>query len=246
VLWSVMLATAILTFWYGVTKLGIVDDLFLPSPGQFWLAVKKLFLYRDFHQDILISVFRVLIAWTISFSIAIPTALVLSKSEKLYRILSPYIDFLRYLPVPVLIPLIILFMGIGESAKISLLFIGTVFQLLLLVYDDLKDIPSEYFDISYTLNFSKWEKVKMELKAIGPNLWNNCRITMGWCWTYLVIAELVASQEGIGYMVKEAQRFSNTPEIYVGIVTMGLIGLFSDLTWKGFYPVVFRYKRAKS
>jgi NitT/TauT family transport system permease protein len=241
-----MLATAILLSWYLATNSGMVDDLFLPSPGQFWLALKKLFLYRDFHEDILISVSRVLIAWGISFLVAIPIALLLSKSETLYKVLSPYIDFLRYLPVPVLIPLIILFMGIGESAKISLLFIGTVFQLLLLVYDDLKDIPSEYFDISFTLNFSKWEKVKMELNAIGPSLWNNCRITMGWCWTYLVIAELVASQEGIGYMVKEAQRFSNTPEIYVGIVTMGFIGLASDLSWKVFYPVVFKYKRTDS
>jgi NitT/TauT family transport system permease protein len=114
--------------------------------------------------------------------------------------------------------------------------------MILLFLDDLEDVPEEYFHIAYSLNYSRWDIWRMKLSATGPNLYNNCRITMGWCWTYLVIAELVASQAGVGYVVKEAQRFSKTPEIYVGIVTLGFIGLFSDSLWKYFYPKVFKYK----
>lgn len=228
--------------WWLVTTLKIVDELFLPSPSSFLEALVTLFKERNFSYDILISVWRVVFAWTLSFIAAIPIAIIMSRNKFLNKLISPYIDFLRYLPVPALIPLIILFFGIGESAKIALLFIGTFFQLVLLVYDDLVEIPKEYFNIAYSLNFSPLKVQKMKLKAIAPNLWNNCRITMGWCWTYLVIAELVASQEGMGYVIKEAQRFSKTPEIYVGIAMIGLIGFFSDTLWRVFYPKVFKYK----
>lgn len=233
---------ALLFVWWLITTFHLVDDLFVPSPSAFWEALLSLFQERNFSFDILISIWRVVFAWTLSFLVAIPVAFLMSKSNFLNKLISPYVDFLRYLPVPALIPLIILFFGIGETAKIALLFIGTFFQLVLLVYDDLIEIPKEYFNIAHSLKFSSVKIQKMKLRAIAPNLWNNCRITMGWCWTYLVIAELVASQAGIGYVIKEAQRFSQTPEIYVGIVIIGLIGFFSDTLWRIFYPKVFKYK----
>lgn len=235
----------ILLSWWTVTFLNLVDELFLPSPSSFFKAFVELFVERSFGYDILISVLRVIFAWLLSLLLALPVAFYMSNNNTANRLLSPYIDFLRYLPVPVLIPLTILFFGIGEEAKIALLFIGTFFQFILLIYDDLMEIPKEYYNISYSLNFSFFKTQAMKFKTIFPNLWNNCRITMGWCWTYLVIAELVAAQEGIGYVIKEAQRFSRTPEIYVGIFIMGLIGFFSDRLWRFFYPIVFKYKPKK-
>ena len=235
----------IILFWILTSIYGWVDDLFVPYIWQFKDAVVKLFLERNFSFDIGVSIFRVLGAWTLSFIIAVPLALLMASSRISYRLLSPYIDFFRYLPVPVLIPLLILFFGIDETAKIALLFIGTFFQLVLLILDDLQDIPDEYFDLSFTLKYNFFEIQKMKLLAIAPSLWNNSRITMGWAWTYLVIAELIASQDGIGHMIKEAQRFSNTPEIYVGIITMGIIGLGTDFLWKFYFPKVFKYKNIK-
>lgn len=241
IIFFLSLSLIIFTWWI-TTAYNLIDDIFLPTPQAFWDALISLFQERNFSYDILISIWRVVFAWTLSFLAAVPVATLMSKSRFLNKLISPYIDFLRYLPVPVLIPLIILFFGIGESAKIALLFLGTFFQLVVLVYDDLTEIPKEYFNIAHSLNFSPFKVQKMKLRAIGPSLWNNCRITMGWCWTYLVIAELVASQEGIGYVIKEAQRFSKTPEIYVGIIIMGLIGFISDALWRAFYPKVFKYK----
>lgn len=235
-------ALVLIVLWWSFTELELIDELFLPKPSSFLEAAITLFCERGFLNDILISISRVLIAWLLSFIIAIPIALAMAQNMYFNKLLSPYIDFLRYLPVPVLIPVTILFLGIGEVAKIALLFIGTFFQLILLIYDDLAEVPKEYFSIAHSLNYNSYNIQKMKLQAISPSLWNNCRITMGWCWTYLVIAELVASQAGIGYMIKEAQRFSKTPEIYVGIVVMGFIGFFSDALWKFFYPKVFKYK----
>ena len=236
----------IVLIWWTVTKLHLIDEFFIPSPSSFIEAFASLFLNRNFGYDILISIWRVIFAWSLSLIFALPVAFLMSKSLWADRLLSPYIDFLRYLPVPALIPLIIVFFGIGETAKIALLFIGTFFQFVLLIYDDLNEIPQEYFNIGFSLNFSFFQTQVMKFKAISPNLWNNCRITMGWCWTYLIIAELVASQAGIGFVIKEAQRFSRTPEIYVGIFIMGVIGFFSDALWRIFYHKIFKYKPIKA
>ena len=236
----------LLILWFAVTQAELVKPLFLPSPGDFLNAAIQLFSQQNFGADIFASVSRVLLAFSISLLLALPLALFMSEKRWVNDLLSPYIDFIRYLPVPVLIPLTIMFFGIGEDAKLFLLFVGTFFQLILLILDNLKNIPKEYAETAYTLGFSKWQTRKMKLNAILPQLFDNCRITLGWCWTYLVIAELVASDKGIGHMIKEAQRFSNTPNVYVGILTMGLIGFVTDYTFKRLYPVLFAYKSSNN
>jgi len=232
----------LVSLWILSSWLGLLNPIFFPTIDEFMVAAKKLFLEKSFLSDIGISTFRVVTAFLLAFVLAVPLALLMSSWKKLHSTLAPYIDFIRYLPVPALIPLTILFFGIGEGAKISLLFIGTFFQLILLIIDNLHNVPKEYLDLSYTLNFSKYKILKTKLSSIGPQLFDNSRITLGWCWTYLVIAELVAASSGIGHMIKEAQRFSNIPDLYVGIFTIGVIGFLSDYIFKKMYPLIFKYK----
>lgn len=232
--------------WYLLTSGGFIGKLFMPSFGDLISSFGTLFKEKHFAWDIAISTWRIWFSFLLSFVIAVPLALAMSESRLLHNVISPYIDFIRYLPVPALIPLSILFLGIDESAKIALLFVGTFFQFMLLILDDLKEIPREYYDLSYTLQFNKFQLLTMKLKAILPQLFDNSRISVGICWTYLVIAELVASESGIGHMIKEAQRFSKTPDIYAGIVTIGLIGFLTDYAFKRAYPMLFRYKNVES
>ncbi|MEM6268108.1 MAG: ABC transporter permease [Bacteroidota bacterium] len=233
---------SLIGLWMLATTLKWVDPLFLPSLGE--IGHRALFLSNEggFFGDIAISVGRVMLAFTISALIAVPLAAFMSEFRWLNRLIEPYIDFIRYLPVPALIPLSILIFGIGEEAKIALLFTGTFFQLILLILDDLKQIPSTYLDLAYTLKYGRGKLLHLKLASIAPQIYNNCRITLGWCWTYLVIAELVASQAGIGHMIKEAQRFSNTADVFVGIMVMGIIGFASDNILKFFYPRIFKYQ----
>ncbi len=219
-----------------------INPVFFPTIQDFLFATKDLFIKKAFLSDIGVSVFRVFTAFLLAFVVAVPLGLLMSSWKKLHALFSPYIDFIRYLPVPALIPLTILFFGIGEGAKISLLFVGTFFQMILLVIDDLHNTPKDYLDLAYTLNFSTFATLKMKLASIAPQLFDNARITLGWCWTYLVIAELVAANSGIGHMIKEAQRFSNIPDLYVGILTIGIIGFLSDYVFKKMHPYIFRYK----
>ncbi len=123
-----------------------------------------------------------------------------------------------------------------------LLFIGTFFQLILLITDDLNEIPKEHFFLTYSLKLNETQELWFMFKKILPQIYDNSRITIGWCWTYVIIAELVASSNGIGHVIKEAQRFSNTPNVFAGIITMGIIGFSTDYLFKRFYPALFRYK----
>ncbi|AFU68917.1 bicarbonate ABC-type transporter, permease TauC-like protein [Psychroflexus torquis ATCC 700755] len=233
---------AILTIWFLLTELDIVSDLFLPSFNELYDSLIYLFREKEFSTDIYVSTRRVWFSFLLAFVVAIPLGLLMSESKILNSIFEPYIDYIRYLPVPALIPLTILFFGIDETSKIVLLFIGTFFPFILLVIDNLKNIPKEYFDLAYSLNYSKWDLYKMKLKVVLPEIYDNSRISIGICWTYLVIAELVAAQEGIGHMIKEAQRFSNTADVYIGILTIGLVGYLTDLAFKKLYPIFFKYK----
>ncbi len=234
--------TMLILLWVLSSYLDFINPIFFPTIQDFFHSLEKLFVEKSLTEDISISMFRVFVAFSLSFVIAVPMALAMNSWKHVHAFLSPYIDFIRYLPVPALIPLTILFFGIGEGAKISLLFIGTFFQLILLIIDDLNNIPKEYLDLSYTLNFNSYKLLKIKLSSIAPQLFDNSRITLGWCWTYLIIAELVAANSGIGHMIKEAQRFSNIPDLYVGITAIGIIGFLTDYIFKKTYPYVFEYK----
>lgn len=233
----------LLGLWYFITEqTTLINPLFLPSPIK--VASSAISLAQgSLAMDVFATVFRVMIAFLISIFVALPTALLMSESKFFKRLFTPYIDFIRYIPVPVLIPLTILFFGIGEEAKIVLLFIGTFFQIVLLFDTDLMNVPKDYFDLAYSLNFSTFQRLKMKLQAAIPEMYDNMRISLGLSWSYVIIVELVAAQTGIGHMIKEAQRFSLTSNVYVGILLMGIIGFISDYLFRKSYIKFFPYKK---
>lgn len=232
---------ALALMWYGITETtDLVNPLFLPSPISVAQSVASL-AERGLAGDITATVLRVMVAFVASVLVGLPLALALSESRLMQRLLTPYIDFVRYIPVPVLIPLTILFFGIGEGAKIALLFIGTFFQIALLFESDLAKVPREYFDLAYSLNFTARERIIMKFQSALPAMMDNARISLGLCWSYVVIAELVASETGLGHMIKEAQRFSLTADVYVGILLMGIIGFVSDYAFRKSSRLFFPY-----
>lgn len=241
--WPALVSVSLLLgLWYLVTEYTqFINPLFLPSPASVLRSVIVL-AKETLAVDVLATVLRVMAAFLLSVIVALPVALLMSESAFFKRLLTPYIDFVRYVPVPVLIPLTILFFGIGEEAKIVLLFFGTFFQIVLLFDSDLLNVPREYFDLAYSLHFTTWQRLNMKLRAALPAMYDNMRISLGLCWSYVIIAELVAAQTGIGHMIKEAQRFSLTANVYVGIFLMGMIGFFSDFLFRKSARKLFPYK----
>lgn len=228
--------------WQLTAMSGLVRATFLPSPIAVLQALVRLFTERDFTTDIVISVGRVWLAFGLSVLVALPLALLMSSYRSVGAFFEPFIDFIRYLPVPALVPLLIIWFGVGEASKIAVLFMGTFFQLVLLASDDTRRVHVEYIESGLTLGASNAQIMRdIIIPAALPNIVDNLRITLGWCWTYLIIAEIVAANSGIGHVIWSLRRFVKTPEVMAGILVIGLIGLLTDQAFRYLHRRLFRY-----
>ena len=220
----------------------LVSPRFLPNPWEVVKALYVMLVDQSFLEDIWISVARVWGAFLMSAIMAIPIGIWMSSYRIVGMLLEPIVDFIRYLPVPALVPLLIIWFGIGESSKIAVLWMGTFFQLVLLIADDTKRVPKEYIETGFTVGARPrqitWDIV---LRSMLPKIVDNLRITLGWCWTYIIIAEIVASNAGIGHAIWSARRFVKTPEVMAGILTVGVIGLLTDQAIRYAHRRWFRY-----
>jgi NitT/TauT family transport system permease protein len=232
----------VLVLWSAVAELGLVHPQFLPSPRAVIASWYRLFTEVGYVGDIGISIGRVWAAFLASAVIAIPLGILMSGYRVVTAVTEPLIDFIRYLPVPALVPLTLIWLGIGEGSKIMLLWIGTFFQLILLIADDARRVPKEFIETGRTLGASDSALMKdVLLRAMLPNMVDSLRITLGWCWTYLIVAEIVASSSGIGYELWTARRYGKTPEVFAGILTIGIIGLATDQAIRALHRRWFRY-----
>ena len=233
-----------LAAWHITAISGVIRPEFLPTPFSVARAFVRLFTERDLASDIVVSVGRVWFAFFLSVIIAVPLGLLMSTYRGVGAILEPFIDFVRYLPVPALVPLLVIWFGVGETSKIAVLWMGTFFQLILLITEDTKRVPAEYIESGHTLGASNGEIMRhIIVPAALPNMVDNLRITLGWCWTYLIIAEIVAANSGIGHMIWSLRRFVKTPEVMAGIITIGIIGLLTDQAFRYAHARLFPYQR---
>ena len=242
---AVMAVVAFILFvglWYLLAHFEVVPQRFLPLPGAVVVALYDMLVHGDFLSDIGISVARVWAAFLLSVIMAVPLGIWMSSYRIVGTLSEPIIDFIRYLPVPALVPLLIIWLGIEEASKVAVLWMGTFFQLVLLIADDAKRVPREFVEIGYTLG-AKNRQILRDIvwRAMLPSTIDNFRITLGWCWTYLIIAEIVAANSGIGHAIWSMRRFVKTPEVMAGILTVGVIGLVTDQLIRYAHRRWFRY-----
>jgi len=153
---------------------------------------------------------------------------------------EPVVGFIRYMPASAFIPLFILWLGIGDIEKIAIIFVGSFFQLVLMVAVVAKNVHKDMLETAYTLGAKRFQVIrKVLLPASLPGIVDTLRIIVGWAWTYIIVAELVASASGIGYMIISAQRMLRTGNIIFGILTIGILGLITDYFFKWLYNRLF-------
>jgi NitT/TauT family transport system permease protein len=197
-------------------------------------------------QDAGASLYRITLGWLISTLIAVPIGILMGNFKLFEGMWEPFIDLVRYMPAVAFVPLTILWAGVGDSQKILILFIGTFFQEVLMIMDNVKGVPRELIEVSQTFGFSRFEILRdVILRYALPGIWDTFRITLGWAWTYLVVAELVAANVGLGYRIMKAQRFLQTDSIILGIIIIGLMGLVTDMLFKLAYKRFFRWTERK-
>lgn len=239
---AVLAFLLLLAVWDVVVRLGLTSPRFLPSPGGVFSALTGMFTGTDFVMDIWISIARVGVAFLLSVLFAIPLGIWMSSYRIVGTLSEPIIDFIRYLPVPALVPLLIIWFGIEEASKIAVLWVGTFFQLVLLIADDARRVPNEFVEIGYTLGAKPRQIIRdILLRAMMPSTVDNLRITLGWCWTYLIVAEIVAANSGIGHVIWSSRRLNKVPEVMAGILVVGIIGLVTDQLIRLAHRRWFRY-----
>jgi NitT/TauT family transport system permease protein len=228
--------------WWVVTARGWVGPIFLPSPAAVWQEFLAQLRNGTLALDVQASVYRITVGWLLSTLFALPIGILMGNFRFFEGLFEPFIDLVRYMPAVAFVPLTILWAGVDDGQKFIILFIGTFFQQVLMVMDNVKTVPYEMIQVSYTFGLSKWEVLrKVVLPAALPGIWDTLRITLGWAWTYLVVAELVAANVGLGYRIMRAQRFLQTDTIILGILVIGLLGLVTDYAFKFSYRALFRW-----
>ncbi len=218
-----------LILWALVSKLGLVSPVILPSPVQVASAFANLLGHGDLLNDTALSFFRVTTGFVLAASLGVPIGFWAGISRRAASALLPLSELIRYMPVPALIPLVMVWFGVGEPAKVAIVFLGSFFQVVLMVAADVQRVPLEYRRVAQTLGATGWALIRRVIwPASLPALWDTGRLVLGWAWTYLVVAELVAANAGLGYRILKAQRFLNTDEMLAMVIWLGLLGLAMD------------------
>jgi NitT/TauT family transport system permease protein len=230
---SALAILLILGFWSAFTYGGVMEGIFLPKPGAVLTSIWEMAKDGTLGTNIWISVCRVMIGWFWSAVASLVIGIVMVYSKTFKALLQPIIGFVRYLPVVALVPITILYCGIGEGQKYTIIFIGTFFQLVLMVFATVCSVVKNLIYAARTLGAKPWyTALHVIFPASLPGILDAFRVTVGWAWTYLVVAEMVAAETGIGYMVIRYQRYLKTDKIFAGVLMIGLIGLVTDAIFR--------------
>lgn len=230
----------ILFIWWCVTRLGLIQPFFLPPPEQVIRSGYQLFAELDFLTDIWASTYRILLGFVVAAALGVPLGLLMGTFRAAEALFEPLVGFVRYMPASAFIPLFILWLGIGDLEKVAIIFVGSFFQLALMVTVVARAVPMEIVETAYTLGATRLQVIsRVLLPASMPGIVDTLRIIVGWAWTYIIVAELVASEAGLGYRILNSQRLLQTGNIIFSILTIGVLGLLTDLSFKGLHRKLF-------
>ena len=229
VAWLLAPWVVILAMWYGVRASGFVNPALVPAPHQvatkFWeLAQGRLW------QDVWMSTQRVFLGVLLGVSLAVPVGFCLGWYKGLRSFMDPVINFFRALPPIALIPLVIVYFGIGEAAKTAILFYASFFAGVIVMYEGIAQISPLYIKVARTLGANDAEIFgKVIIPLTIPHILTAVRVALGVAWATLVASELIAAQQGLGALIQNASSFFQLDIIYVGIICIGFIALLMDL-----------------
>jgi NitT/TauT family transport system permease protein len=219
--------------WWLVTTFGAIDPKFLPSPAQVLDDFGRLWSTRELLKDTVASLWRVGVGFLFAALLSIPVGVLMGSFPSIRALLEPLFGLMRYMPAPAFIPLLILYLGIGEEPKITLIFIGVFFFNSLMVMDTVKFVPKDLIEATYMLGGNRWEAlIQVILPHVLPGILDACRINLAAAWQLVIVSELIAATEGLGRRISVAGRFLKTDEIFVGLIVIGVIGLAFDLLFQ--------------
>ena len=232
-------------FWAWLTFGGHVNRIFLADPLSMLRDGWRLLVEDRFWLDILITIWRVFGGFLMATVVAVPLGIAMGAWKPVEAFLEPFVSFARYLPASAFIPLLILWAGVGELEKLLVIFVGSVFQVILIIAVHVGNTRRDLVEAAYTLGASDGGIVRrVIMPASAPAIAETLRLVLGWAWTYVIVAELIGASSGIGYMIINSQSRLATGQIIFGIIVIGLIGLLSDFAFKALNRRLFPWSLA--
>ncbi|MGH6753253.1 MAG: ABC transporter permease [Bradyrhizobium sp.] len=245
VVYGIAFFVLFVALWAWATFGGYVSKTFLANPLTMLQEGWELLVKHGFLFDIGMTIWRVIGGFVLAAIIAVPLGVLMGAYKPIEAFLEPFVSFARYLPASAFIPLLILWAGIGELQKLLVIFIGSVFQIILMIAVNVGNTRRDLVEAAYTLGAGDSGIIRrVLLPSSAPEIAEILRLVLGWAWTYVIVAELIGSSSGIGHMITDSQALLNTGQIIFGIIIIGLIGLISDFLFKAFNAWLFPWRLA--
>ncbi len=252
--WRILLGAVpvilILGLWTGLTwgqaEERVISPLILPSPLEVLRSFHSLWFDAELSRSVVASFLRVLVGFGIGLAVSFPLSLFMGSFTKVKAAFEPTAVFLSYLPIPALVPLTMSLFGIGETQKAMFLALAFFIYLLPLFVKAVEEVDNVYLQTAYTLGASRWELItKVLLPVALPQIVHAMRLGFGVGWTYIILAEMVAADRGLGQIIIIAQRRGPREHIYLVLVVIVIIAYLVDKFWERLHHSLFPYLRAK-
>lgn len=224
-----LIPVAIIIIWEVIVDAGMIDTTYVPSPSAVGSQAITLWQEGTLQQNIGISLYRatigLLIGGTIGFTLGVANGL--SRISNL--LFNSTVQMIRNIPHLALIPLIIIWLGIGEPAKVTLVAIGVMFPIYINTLHGIQSIDPKLIEMGRSYQLSKWQMLtKIIFPGAMPTILMGIRYALGVMWTTLIVSETISSSSGIGYMETNAQQFLDMPTIFLAIIIYAILGKVSD------------------
>ena len=215
---------------------------FLPGVDEVVGKIIYLLINKDFISDIGVSLYRIYLSFFVACLVAVPLGLIMGCCVKVRALVNPTVGGLRYLPAASFVPLLLVYLGPTDTAKMALLFLGCVFFLIALILDNVLAVPKEFVESAQTMGADRKHIIlRVALPAAAPQILDSMRNMIAVSWTYLVIAEIVAATDGIGAVMMRGAKFLHIDIIMAGILTIGVLGVLTDILFRNASRFLFPY-----
>ncbi len=244
---SFIMPVLVLAGWCVLSYGNLVPADFVPSPTEVVRGTLQLFLQYDLWTAILVSSRRIALAFILASAIALPLGVLMGALTPVHHVFEPIVAPLRYMPISAFIPLLILWFGIYEKQKIAFLFLGVFVYLLPVVVSAIRAVPEELVQTALTLGASKGQVIRTVLiPSALPEIFDSFRVMNAISWTYVILAEAVNPEHGLGYMVELARTHQKASWSFAGLLVIGGIGLITDFMIRTISRILFRWREASS